>query len=47
MESRTPRRSYCIVSLLKVIYMDTVKMNFNCEITLKENISGSINVVDS
>ena len=47
MESRIPRCSCCIVSLFKVIYMDTMKLNFNCEITPKENISSSRNVVDS
>ena len=47
MESRIPRCSYCLVLLPKVIYMDTMKPNFNREITPEENTSCSINVSDS
>ena len=47
MESRIPRCSYCLVFLPKVIYMDTMKPNFNREITPEENTSCSINVSDS
>ena len=41
MESRIPRCSYCLVLLPKVIYMDTMKPNFNREITPEENTSCS------